>query len=134
MMPTQHMTTSSLVANDNLTFGDIILVKFPFTNQTASKQRPSVVVSGSTYNFLRHDVVILAITSQMASAAEFAHGEITDWKLAGLIKPSILKPVLATIEQTLIIKKLGSLAAPDLTTLMTVLADIQTEPSEHSDP
>jgi mRNA interferase MazF len=133
-MPTQSMTTSSLVANDNLKFGDVILVRFPFTNQTAAKQRPAVVVSGSTYNFLRRDVVILAITSQSASVSEFAHGEISEWKFAGLIKPSILKPVLATIEQILIIKKLGSLAAPDLTTLMTVLADIQTEPSEHSDP
>ncbi|MGK7919931.1 MAG: type II toxin-antitoxin system PemK/MazF family toxin [Trichodesmium sp.] len=31
-------------------FGDVILVPFPFTNQTTSKKRPAVVVSSDIYN------------------------------------------------------------------------------------
>jgi len=31
-----------------LTFGDVVLVPFPFTNQAASKQRPAVIVSSET--------------------------------------------------------------------------------------
>ncbi len=31
-------------------FGDIVLVRFPFTSQTAFKQRPAVVVSKRAYN------------------------------------------------------------------------------------
>ena len=46
-------------------FGDVVLVPFPFTNQTASKQRPSVVISGRTYNSSKPDIVIMAITSQL---------------------------------------------------------------------
>ena len=45
-------------------FGDVVLVRFPFTNQTAFKQRPAVVVSKRTYSETRPDVVIMAITSQ----------------------------------------------------------------------
>jgi mRNA interferase MazF len=31
-------------------FGDVVLVQFPFTNQTNSKRRPAVVVSKASYN------------------------------------------------------------------------------------
>ena len=31
-------------------FGDIILVPFPFTDQSTSKKRPAVVISSSSYN------------------------------------------------------------------------------------
>ena len=34
-------------------FGDVVLVPFPFTNQTASKQRPAVVVSNRVYGLER---------------------------------------------------------------------------------
>lgn len=31
-------------------FGDVILVPFPFTDQTQSKQRPAVMVSAARYH------------------------------------------------------------------------------------
>jgi len=31
-------------------FGDVILVPFPFTDQSQAKQRPAVVVSSARYN------------------------------------------------------------------------------------
>jgi mRNA interferase MazF len=31
-------------------FGDIILVKLPFTDQTTTKKRPAVIISSSTDN------------------------------------------------------------------------------------
>ena len=46
-------------------FGDVLLVPFPFSNQTAGKQRPAVVVSSAAYNRERMDLVILAVTSQI---------------------------------------------------------------------
>ena len=49
-------------------FGAVVLVPFPFTNQTASKKRPAVVVSNGAYNTARPDVVMMAITTNLASA------------------------------------------------------------------
>jgi len=49
-------------------FGDVLLVQFPFTNQTAFKQRPAVVVSNRGHNDARPDVIIMAITSQLRLA------------------------------------------------------------------
>ena len=45
-------------------FGDVVLVRFPFTDQSATKQRPAVVISSEAYHRARPDLVIMAITSQ----------------------------------------------------------------------
>jgi mRNA interferase MazF len=41
-------------------FGDVILVRFPFTSQTNAKQRPAAVVSKRAYNETRPHVVAVA--------------------------------------------------------------------------
>ncbi|MFL5280524.1 MAG: type II toxin-antitoxin system PemK/MazF family toxin [Rhodopila sp.] len=41
-------------------FGAIVLVPFPFTNQSVSKKRPAVVVSNRACNTARPDVVVMA--------------------------------------------------------------------------
>lgn len=46
-------------------YGDVVLVPFPFTDQSISKKRPAVVVSSAAYNAERPDVIIIAVTSQV---------------------------------------------------------------------
>ena len=94
-------------------FGDVVLVPFPFTNQLTSKQRPAVIVSQPAYARARHDVVLMAITSQVRTPLGFADTLLTDWQSANLLKPSVIKPVFATLEQGLVIKQLGQLSAQD---------------------
>lgn len=103
-------------------FGDVVLVPFPFTNQSTTKQRPAVVVSSNTYANARPDVVLMAITSQMRSPLAFAETLLTDWQAANLLKASVVKPLLATLEQSLIIRQLGSLSSRDQTALRLALA------------
>ena len=105
-------------------FGDIVLVPFPFTNQLGSKQRPAVVVSRGTYNASTPDIVIMAITSQLRSDAKLGEMRVSDWSAAGLLKPSAITPVFATIEQSLVIRKLGVLSAADQSTLVAALATV----------
>ncbi len=105
-------------------FGDVVLVRFPFTNQTAFKQRPAVVVSNRSYNTARPDVVIVAVTSQLHPMTGFGEVLITQWQAANLLKPSAIKPVFATIEQSLIVRSLGSLQSPDQATLRQAIAAV----------
>ena len=105
----------------NFEFGDVILVPFPISNQTAAKHRPAVVISSDAYNRERLDFVILAITSQIRPTLGLGEALVAQWKQAGLIKPSVLKPVLTTIEKDLVIKKLGRLATGDREKLREVL-------------
>jgi len=44
-------------------FGEIVLVPFPFTDQSGGKRRPAVIVSSAAYNRERIDLVIMAVTS-----------------------------------------------------------------------
>jgi mRNA interferase MazF len=108
----------------DMEFGDIVLVPFPFTDQTAAKQRPAVVVSSSAYQRDRPDLIILAVTSQVRPRSNFGEAAIAQWEEAGLIKPSVLKPLLATIERGLVRRKLGRLGSEDRDTLRRVLDEI----------
>jgi mRNA interferase MazF len=94
-------------------FGDVVLVPFPFTDQSTTKQRPGVVVSSAAYHRARRDLILMAITSQMRGTGAFGELVVEDWQAAKLIRPSAIKPVLATLEQTLVIKKLGRLSGAD---------------------
>ncbi len=49
----------------------------------------------------------MAVTSQIKSSGTFGEVIVEDWQAASLLKPSAIKPVFATIEQTLILKRLG---------------------------
>lgn len=104
-------------------FGDVVLVPFPFTSHTASKKRPAVVVSGRAYNTARPDIVVMAITSQLQPSPGRNEVWVGQWRAAGLLKPSAVKPVFATLEQTLVIRKLGVLHAADQAALRQAIKE-----------
>jgi len=105
-------------------FGDVVLVPFPFTDQSGAKKRPAVIVSSSGYNVHRRDLVIMAITSQVRTPLGFGEALVADWQAAGLIKPSAIKPVITTIAQALVIRRLGQLSTEDLRTLREAIAQV----------
>jgi len=54
-------------------------------------------------------VILMAVTSQiLRPSGLLARVLIADWHGAGLPKASLIKPVLATVEQELILRKLGA--------------------------
>ncbi|MFT7722577.1 MAG: type II toxin-antitoxin system PemK/MazF family toxin [Roseateles sp.] len=54
-------------------FGDVVLVPFPFTDQSGIKKRPAVVVSSAAYHARRRDLVILAVTSQVRTQRDLGN-------------------------------------------------------------
>jgi mRNA interferase MazF len=88
-----------MAASSRLVFGDVVLVPFPFTDQSSIKKRPAVVVSSNGYNTHRRDILIMAITSQVRQPLDFGEAMITDWQAAGLVKASVLKRCENAVEQ-----------------------------------
>ena len=96
--------------------GDIVLIPFPFTDLTAEKLRPAVIVSHDPQEV---DVVIAFISSVVVPGAM----EVTDYMIrpedpdfpeTGLKKASIFKmKKLLTIERSKIIRRIG-LVSPSI--------------------
>ena len=97
---------------------------FPITDQSSTKQRPAVVVSSARYQAQRQDLILMAITGVLRE--DPAIGEITvrGWQAAGLLKPSAIKPIVTTLEQRLVRRRLGRLDETDRAALREVLAII----------
>ena len=105
-------------------FGDVVLVPFPFTDQSAIKRRPAIVISSAAYHRARPDLLIMAVTSQHPSTLSVGEVLVQDWRGAGLLKPSVLKPVLTTIDPALVLKRLGRLTPSDQAALRQALTTI----------
>jgi len=101
--------------------GDVLLVPFPFTDQTAVKQRPAVVLSRRAYNQNHPDVILAPITGRFGGADEVV---LVDWQTAGLAKASAVKPLLATFDKRLIRRRLGQLSPADLAAVRTLFARV----------
>ena len=48
-------------------FGDVVLVPFPFTDQSATKKRPAVVVSSVAYRTDHINLILMGISSQFGA-------------------------------------------------------------------
>jgi mRNA interferase MazF len=89
---------------EQLSFGEIYLLKFPFSGGEKVKKRPVLVILDTGDN----DMVVCRITSKIYGS-EFDF-KIEDWKKSGLKLPSVIRlHKLATLEKDLIDKKLGQI-------------------------
>ncbi len=55
----------------------------------------------------------MAVTSRVKASVSLGEVMIEDWKAAGLLKPSTIKPMIFTAEKRLIRKVLGQLKEED---------------------
>lgn len=90
--------------------GDVDLVYFPFTSLRARKKRPAVVVSCLAFAARHGDAIVAALTSVDQVDDESA---LDDWKIAGLVKPTWIKPLVATLDVGLMERRVGKLSARD---------------------
>ena len=88
---------------------ETILVQYPFSDLSAAKVRPAVIVHAP---HVSQDCFIVPLTSRLAGLlpGEFA---LTEWAAAGLNVPTALKRGLYTIHERLIVKRLGRLELID---------------------
>jgi len=94
--------------------GDVVLLPFPFTDLSAAKTRPAVVVSSEIFHRVRSELLLAYVSSQLTKAHGVLDHILVDWALAGLPKPSFVRPKLAAIEPSLIVHRIGRLSGNDL--------------------
>jgi mRNA interferase MazF len=95
----------------------VVLVPFDFTDRSGTKVRPAVVVSTDHYNQQSPDVLIASITGNLNPLPHPGDYPIAAWSRAGLRVPSLVQMKLATIDNHLVVRKLGALGKADLTGL-----------------
>ena len=94
--------------------GDIVLIPFPYTDLTANKTRPAVIISSAIYHSARSELLLAYISSQVTKATAPLDYVLNDWRNAGLPKPSFIRPKIAAIEPTLVVHQVGKLSSQDL--------------------
>ena len=97
--------------------GSIVLLPFPFSDQSSAKVRPAIVASP---DYPSDDLLVLAVTSvgDGLRPSEFA---IQFWREAGLIHPSFAKRAIASAAGNLVRKHLGQLRESDMAKLNAAL-------------
>ena len=105
-------------------FGDVALVEFPFTDLSRIKKRPAVIVSRKAYHAHRPDVIVMGVTSHIRQPLSTGEALLEDWRSAGLLKPSMPKPLLATVEKSIVERILESLSSSDIGRLKSAIREI----------
>jgi len=91
---------------------DVVAVPFPFTDKQANKKRPALVINKPEYQCKTGHLILLMITSAKNSSW-YSDIQIKDLNTAGLKTPSIIRFKNFSLDERLIIKKIGYLAEPD---------------------
>ena len=96
--------------------GDIILIPFPFTDQSGSKVRPRVIVFKEL-----EDVVVSFITSQLLVPNEFVvqlfPSSINNLRTSSVVVVS----KLGTFHQSIVLGKLGSVSQEEFGMIKTAI-------------
>jgi mRNA interferase MazF len=94
--------------------GDVVLLPFPFTDLSAAKTRPAIVINSPLYWQIRAEYLLAYVSSQISKADPELDYVLVDWEAAGLLKPSFMRPKIAAIDPTLVVYHVGKLSAHDL--------------------
>ena len=85
---------------------EVVLLPIPFTDLTSRKVRRAVVIGHSSHT---EDLFVVPISSVVKNVDLV----LQDWRAASLNVPCGVKSQIATIEDKLVVKSVGSLSTPD---------------------
>jgi mRNA interferase MazF len=94
---------------------DVVIVPFPFTERSGTKRRPALVLSRRPFNQTGH--TLLAMITSASHAPWPGDTPIHDLASAGLTMPCIVRLKLFTLDNRLLIRRLGQLSQTELRTV-----------------
>jgi mRNA interferase MazF len=103
----------------NYSFGDVLLLHFPYTDSSATKPRPVIVLIDTADD----DFLVARVTSQDAHSRFDV--SLNDWGEAGLKLSSIVRlHKLVTLHKNRIIRTIGKISERDKEILKTTLKEM----------
>lgn len=105
--------------------GDLLLVPFPFSDQSGRKVRPVIVISNKEFNEYSGDILVVGVTSNI-SKDKYTIGLINnDLETGKLITPCCIKVEnILRLDKELIIKNIGKVKRSKLSDIINKLNEI----------
>lgn len=99
-----------MIFMSNYLKNDIVLVKYPFSDLSIFKVRPAIVINDE---YPSNDIVIVPLTSRSSNLlpGEFV---LSNWSESGLNIQSTVKRGFYTIDEKLVIHRIGKLQPVDI--------------------
>lgn len=93
-------------------FGDVVVVRFPFTDLNVAKARPAVVLSAEQFNTSNGQTILAMITTGAGSEWP-TDVPVTDLRAAGLSHRSVVRWKLFSLVNELVDQRIGTLSDED---------------------
>jgi len=105
----------------NLAKGDVISVPFPFSDASATKRRPALVIAESDSN----NIIVCPITSKPGRDYEIKLAD-QDFKVGKLnLSPCYIRPnIIATVDKNNVIRHVGKLKEEKVNEVITAIIEI----------
>ncbi|WP_419949079.1 type II toxin-antitoxin system PemK/MazF family toxin [Candidatus Palauibacter sp.] len=100
---------------------DVVVVPFPFTDRDASRRRPALVVSSRRFHARHRQSILAMITSTHAEWPSDV--SLRRWREAGLRVPCKVRFKLFTLDEDLIMQRIGRLSQEDSVAVKEALRD-----------
>jgi len=104
---------------------DLLLVPFPFSDQSGKKVRPVIVISNSEFNESSEDVIIVGVTSNISKDKYTINLTNNNLEEGQLITTCCIKVEnLLKLDKELIIKKIGKINKDTLKDIISKIIEI----------
>ena len=101
--------------------GDVVLVPYPFGERAGGRKRPGLGISPAEFNETTSEIVIAQITSRLSGDSRPGDSTIEGWREANLPRPAMVRCRLATLQTSLVLRRLGKLSEAEFGKIQDVL-------------
>lgn len=106
---------------ERLVYGDIVLLKFPFTDGKSYKKRPALIIN----DYDDGDIIVCRITSQIYDTKNDYY--LANWSEVGLKLPSVVRVhKIATLDKSLVEARMGKLDEISKNSITQIIKNLTT--------
>jgi mRNA interferase MazF len=104
---------------------DLLLVPFPFSDQSGRKIRPVVVISNNEFNLHSEDIIVVGVTSNISKDAYTINLTNKDLEEGSLFTNCCIKTEnILKIDKELILKKIGKINKERMNELIQKISEL----------